>query len=73
MNEEMKTVNYELAYRLLVLMCAATVERDAGVQVDMSKVHTVLGVERDEITDVYEALCRDGIVSEFSNGEIVVG
>lgn len=73
MNEDAKIVNYELAYRMLVLMCAATVERDAGVQMDMAKVHIILGVSRDEITDTFEALCRDGIVSEFSNGEIVVG
>jgi hypothetical protein len=33
MNEDAKIVNYELAYRMLVLMCAATVERNGGVQV----------------------------------------
>ena len=73
MNEETKTVNYELAYRLLVLLCAATIERDAGTQVDLGKAHTILGVSQDELTDVFDALRRDGIVNEFQNGEVVVG
>ena len=73
MNEESKTVNYELAYRMLVLMCAATVERNGGVQVDMAQAHVILGVSRQEVTETFEALCMDGIVSEFPNGDIVVG
>lgn len=73
MNEGSKIVNYELAYRMLVLMCAATVERNGGVQVDMAKAHVILGVSRQEITNTFESLCLDGIVSEFPNGDIVVG
>ena len=73
MNEESKTVNYELAYRMIVMMCAATVERNGGVQVDIGQAHTILGVSRDEMTDTFNALCRDGIITEFPNGDIVVG
>jgi predicted TIM-barrel fold metal-dependent hydrolase len=73
MNEDAKIVNYELAYRMLVLMCAATVERNGGVQVDMAQAHTILGVSRAELTATFESLCMDGIVSEFPNGDIVVG
>lgn len=73
MNEESKTVNYELAYRMLVLMCAATVERNGGVQVDMAQAHVILGASRQDIKDTFDALCMDGIVTEFPNGDIVVG
>lgn len=73
MKEDQKIVNYELAYRMLVLMCAATVERNGGVQVDMAQAHVILGVSRQEITDTFESLCLDGIVTEFPNGDIVVG
>ena len=73
MNEESKVVNYELAYRMIVLMCAATIERNDGVQVDMGKAHIILGVSRDEFVNTFEALCAAGIVTEFQTGEIVVG
>lgn len=73
MNEELKTVNYELAYRLLMLMCASTFDRLDGVMLDMSRAHSILGVELDQLTSTYEALVRDGIVREFQNGSIIVG
>lgn len=73
MNEELEAVNYELAYRLLMLMCATTFDRKDGVRLDMSTAHSILGVELDQLTSTYEALVRDGIVSEFQNGDIIVG
>lgn len=73
MNEESKTVNYELAYRLLVLLCAATIDRDEGAQVDLGKAHTILGVSQDELTDAFDTLRCDGLINEFHSGKVVVG
>ena len=73
MNEESKTVNYELAYRMLVLMCAATVERNGGVQVDMAQAHVILGVSRQEVTETFEALCMEASSVNFQTATSWLG
>lgn len=69
---EMK-VNYELAYRLVVLLCATIEDQTDGAKLNMDVAHVILGVSEDDVDRAFTQICADGIARLDNSGRIWVG
>jgi hypothetical protein len=73
MNEERKIVNYELAYRLLILIAETTNDRIEGSSLNLGQAHKILGVSAEEADAAIKMLSDDLLLYVSSFGSIHIG
>ena len=65
--------DYEVAYRILLLLNAATRDRHEGVFLVPSLFYKVIGAPQDTAERAYQMLIDDGLISESKDGTIWIG
>lgn len=73
MNEEPKKVNYELAYRLIMLVIETTEDRHSGSCLNLDHARRILGATQDEFDAVMGTLQADLVLSVTGNGTLFIG
>lgn len=73
MSEATQNVNYELAYRLLLLITETTEGRHEGSSLNLDHAHRILGVEKEELDRTFEVMKADMLVTASNNGTLYIG
>ncbi len=61
--------NYELAYRILLLISASSPDRHEGSDINPDMIHKILGADKDTVDSVVKTLIADRLL--FISGDKV--
>jgi hypothetical protein len=73
MSEETKKVNYELAYRLILLVIETTPDRHDGSTINLDHARKILGATEEEFEAVKAMLQGDMLLNVTANGTLYIG
>lgn len=73
MSEEKKIVNYELAYRMLLLIAETTTDRLEGSALRLDRAHKILGVSSEDADAVIKMMSDDLLLYVSSFGSVHIG
>lgn len=73
MNDESKVVNYELAYRLIMLVVETTEDRHSGSRLNLDHARRILGAPQEEFDHAIEMLQSDMVLAISQNGTMHIG
>lgn len=73
MSEETKKVNYELAYRLILLVVETTPDRHDGSIINLDHARKILGATEEEFEAVMAMLQGDMLLNVTANGALYIG